>query len=74
MFIAVIFTNPITNQYLVQGMETAMYYITFTASYVLVVFLATSIFYGGMEYAKREKLNIPSKKAKTQKAGKFIKY
>lgn len=65
-------TNPWSVGYIGYAIEVAIEYFTLYANYVFVVGLVllalTNIY---MMYASREKVNIPKKTAKTEKAGKF---
>ena len=67
-----IVTNPLTGQYILQGLEWVFTQIfaygspiNLAASVVIAVYVASKVFKG-------YKTNVPPKSAKTQKAGKYI--
>lgn len=71
MFGAVLLTNPLTNQYLLELLEIGMFYATYAAPYTTTVFAASVVFYAGVKYAKSERINIP-KKSSVKKTEKYL--
>lgn len=75
MVLAVI-SNPLSGQYILSSAQQGLDWVftqMFIYSYVpMCVFGAYALLYCGFRYARMERVNVPKKGAKTQKAGQFI--
>lgn len=73
LIVATILTNPLTGQYVLTGLDMLFQLFFVYGSWVS---LAASVYIVGLilwyMYQSREVVNIPSKKHKTQKTGKYI--
>lgn len=69
MFMAVLLTNPLSNQLLVILFEQFIFLISPAAPYTMGVFAASVVFYMGMKYTEMSKVKLPKKSKKTSKDG-----
>ena len=66
-------TNPLTGQYILEGLDWGFQQIFLRGAYVnLVATVIIFIWVMGMLYRTRSQTKIPAKGKKTEKAGKFI--
>lgn len=72
MVVAMLITNPLTGQYVDQAIEAGFTFLFRNSSYVAIVGTVYLLGLGVYYYIKINKLNIPAKTAKVQRAGKFI--
>lgn len=72
LLVGAILTNPLLGQYVLTAMDFAFRALFSIGAYVTLVAVGWMLVLLAVQYVKSERLNIPSKTAKTNKAGKFI--
>lgn len=65
-------TNPLTGSWIMVGIENGFQYMFRHGAWISLAAGAYWIIFGSVLYLKSSRLNIPSKTAKTKKAGEFI--
>ena len=65
LILAVVVTNPLTNQYIVLAVNQALYYVTFAAPYTAVALLVYTLVLSGIYYERHTRVKLPSKHSKT---------
>ena len=66
---ATILTNPLPNQYIIEGVEWLLFNSVVAAPFTIITLTVYVVFIGGMAYADRERINIPKKSNKSKKSG-----